>query len=306
MPPATLTVTLPSFGSWAGDDWRQLVELGRLADAAGVDRVVLPDHVVIGPDADAYPWGTFPRPHDAPWLEPLTVLTAIAAVTERVRLTTGVLVAPARPAALLAKQVATLDVLSGGRVDLGVGTGWQRAELEAVGVDHDRRGQVLTDAIAACRALWEQSPASVDLPTVRFTEVHCSPRPAQPRLPVLFSGTLHARNVARIVELGDGWIPIMGATTDDVRSGVDRLRAAYEDAGRDPGALRVRAPAVVARAGDGAVDLDATMASVPALLAAGATEVRADLRWAADPADPVASASGLARLVALFREHAVP
>lgn len=293
----TLTITLPTFGTGAGGDWRQLLDLARAAEAAGVDRVVVPDHVVIGPDVADYPWGDFPRPYDGPWLEPLTVLTAIAAVTERIRLSTGILVVPARPAALLAKTVATLDVLSGGRVDLGVGTGWQRAELEAVGADFGRRGQLLTDAIAACRALWEDAPATVDLPTVSFTDIHCAPKPAQARLPVLFSGTLHDRNVARIVQLGDGWIPIMGASLADVRAGVDRLHASYGDAGRDPDELQVRVPAIVARGTDGAVDVAATMASVPDILAAGATEVR----WAIPDVSPTDAEASLAQMVELFR-----
>ena len=297
----TLSVSLPSFGTWADGDWSRLVALGREADEAGVDRIVVPDHVAIGPGAVDYPWGRFPRPLDAPWLEPLTVLTALAGATERVRLSTGILVVPLRPAIVLAKTVATLDVLSGGRVDLGVGTGWLRDELEGAGLDHDRRGQLLTDGIAACRALWAGPHASVDLPTVSFSDLTCSPTPAQDRLPVLFSGTLHRRNVRRIVELGDGWIPIMGATLEDLRTGVDVLRAAMEGAGRDPDVLQVRVPLPVVRADDGSVDLEATMAAVPTLLAVGATEVRADVRWAAP--DLEGTAEGLARLVALFRSH---
>lgn len=274
----TLTVSLPSFGDWADGDWSRLITLGREADAAGVDRVVVPDHVVIGPGVEDYSWGAFPRPFDAPWLEPLTVLTALAAVTDRVRLSTGILVVPMRPAVVLAKTVATLDVLSGGRVDLGVGTGWLRSELESAGRDFSRRGQLLTDGIAACRALWAGPNASVELPTVSFQDLTCSPTPVQDRLPVLFSGTLHPRNVARIVELGDGWIPIMGATREDVRTGATTLRSALADAGRDPADLIVRVPALVVRTGDGAVDVEATMASVPDLLTDGATEVRADIR----------------------------
>ncbi|HEV7720647.1 MAG TPA: TIGR03619 family F420-dependent LLM class oxidoreductase [Iamia sp.] len=257
-----LHLTLPSFGSWAGGDWERVLDLARTADAAGIDGVVVPDHVAIGPRTDAYPTGAFPLPVDAPWLEPLGVLTAVAAVTSRLRLGTGILVAPVRPAVVLAKTVATLDVLSRGRVDLGVGTGWQREELEAAGVPWAERGRRLTDGIAACRALWEtDGPVTVDRPTVAFAEIRSEPSPVQRPLPVLFSGTLHDRNVRRIVELGDGWIPIMGASLDDIVAGVARLRSAYAAVGRDPATLRVRAPA------------DATLDTVPALLAAGVTDV---------------------------------
>ncbi len=262
-----LHLTLPSFGGWAAGDWGRVLDLARAADEAGIDGVVVPDHVAIGPRTDRYPAGPFPLPDDAPWLEPLTVLTAVAAVTTRVRLGTGVLIAPVRPAVVLAKAVATLDVLSGGRVDLGVGTGWQREELEAAGVPWSERGARLTDGIAACRALWEaDGPVSVDLPTVAFSEVRSEPRPVQRPLPVLFSGTLHEPNVRRIVDLGDGWIPIMGATRHDIEEGVGRLRTAYGLAGRDHATLRVRAPA------------DASLETVPALLAAGATDVYVNAR----------------------------
>ena len=140
-----LSIGLANYGSTFGaGEWRRLVDLGRAADDAGVDRIVVVDHVVMGEHTENYAWGKFPVPPDAPWFEPLTMLTAIAAVTARVRLATGILIVPLRPAALLAKQVATLDQLSGGRVDLGVGTGWQREEYDAQGLPFERRGQLLT------------------------------------------------------------------------------------------------------------------------------------------------------------------
>src|SRR4051812_14877861 len=102
--------------------------MAREADKAGIDRIVVVDHVVMGPHTEAYSWGKFPTPPDSPWLEPLTCLAVIAGATSRVRLGTGILIAPLRSGAVLAKTAATLDVLSGGRLDLGVGTGWQKEE----------------------------------------------------------------------------------------------------------------------------------------------------------------------------------
>lgn len=300
-----LTVGLPTFGEIpvaAGSaGWRWLLDLARQAEDAGVDRVIVTDHVVMGRNTHEYAWGTFPQPPEAPWLEPLTVLTAMGAVTERLRLATGILVAPLRPAALLAKTAATLDVLTGGRLDLGVGTGWQREEFLAEGLDFERRGQLLTDTVAACRALWERCPASFHSETVSFEEVFCEPSPVQRRLPVWFSGVLHRRNVDRIVRLGDGWIPIMGATVDDVRQGAARLRDALAAAGRSPDELSVLAPAVPVRGADGRIDLDATMASVPELVAAGVTEIRTELR-AATP-DHADTAAAFTRLAEAFRRH---
>ena len=284
-----LTVGLPSFGDPPGGDWRTVLDLAREADDAGVDRVVVSDHVVMGRNTDKYVWGRFPLPPEGAWMEPLTMLTAFAAVTTRVRLGTNILIAPLRPAALLAKTVATLDQLSHGRVDLGVGTGWQREEYEAEGLDFDRRGRLLSDTIAACRALWTDTPASIDAPTVAFDDIFCEPKPVQARLPVWFSGVLHERNLARVVELGDGWIPIMGATVDDVRDGVVRLRAAFEKAGRDPSELRVSGTPAFVKG-----DLDATLANVGPLAEAGVTDVSLNLRLLGD-------AGSLADAVAAFR-----
>ena len=296
----TLTVGLPNFGALFEGDWRRLIDLAVQAEVAGVDRINVVDHVVMGSRTDAYTWGRFPTTPDAPWLEPLTVLTAMASVTSTVRLTTGILIAPLRPAALLAKTIATLDQLSGGRVDLGVGVGWQREEYLAQGLDFDQRGQLLTDTIGACRALWTEMPASFESPTMSFREVYCSPQPMQSSLPVWFSGVLLQRTLDRIARLGDGWIPIMGATVDDIAAGAARLRDALTVAGRDPAMLTVQAPVVMARTDNG-FDIDATMASVPRLLDAGATDIYVNLR-AFDPTLTDA-ATTLARLVEGFRTH---
>jgi probable F420-dependent oxidoreductase len=281
----SLTVGLPSFGSPPGGDWRGLVDLARMAEDAGVDRVVVSDHVVLGPNLDAYPWGRFPTRADAPWLEPLTVLTAMAAVTTSIRLSTGILIAPLRPAALLAKTVATIDALSGGRLDLGVGTGWQPEEYAAEGLDFADRGRLLTDTIAACRALWERLPADFDSPSLAFEHVSCSPQPGH-RVPVWFAGGLHRRNLDRILDFGDGWIPHPGASIETMAEGAARLRDALADAGRDPASIGVQGSPGFARDDEGHPDLAATLERVPALVAAGATDVNLNLRlFCADPAD---------------------
>ncbi|HWC33544.1 MAG TPA: TIGR03619 family F420-dependent LLM class oxidoreductase [Mycobacteriales bacterium] len=294
--PVTLSIGVPNFGSWSGGDWRGLVDVARMAEDAGVDRIVVVDHVVMGRNTDAYAWGRFPVPPEAPWLEPLTVLSAMAAVTSTIRLSTGILIAPLRPAALLAKQVATLDVLSGGRVDLGVGVGWQREEYDAQGLNFADRGTLLDDTVAACRALWAELPAKFESRSVSFQDTFCSPQPVQPRLPVWFGGSLTERMIARIVDLGDGWIPIMGATLDDVRKGAARLAGAVSR----PIDVQMRATTVM---GDtGKPDPVATMAGVPELVAAGVTDVTVNLAaFAASPAD---APEALAALGTAFREGA--
>lgn len=283
----TLTVGLANYGAtFPPGEWRRFVDLGRAADDAGIDRIVVVDHVVMGPHTDKYVWGKFPVPPDAPWLEPLTMLAAIAAVTTRVRLATGILIAPLRPAAFLAKQVATLDQVSGGRVDLGVGTGWQREEYDAQGLAFESRGQLLDDTLAACRVLWRDTPAHLDAPTLSFRDIYCEPKPVQARgVPIWIAGTLHARNLARVVDYGSGWIPIMGETVEGIAAGAARIRDAFTAAGRDPSTLQVQAPLRMASGDDGRPDLAASMASVPDLVAAGATDVIATLRAFARDAD---------------------
>jgi len=241
MPPR-LIVGLSNFhdflpaGGWAG-----LVDLAAAAEAAAVDAVSVVDHVALGGDLSGYPYGSFPGGPDAPWLEPLTTLAAFAGRTSRIGLMTGILIAPLRPPALLAKSAATLDQLSGGRLELGVGTGWLPKEYEAVGLDFADRGRLLDDALAACRALWRGGPTSFDSPRLRFDDVHVSPTPLQPGgVPLWVGGELHPRNVARIVAHADGWIPAPPTKPADVAAGAERLREAFAQAGRDPAALRVR------------------------------------------------------------------
>lgn len=292
----TLTVGLANFGAtFAPGGWAGFADLGRAADDAGIDRIVVVDHVVMGPHTEKYAWGKFPVPPDAPWLEPLTMLSAIAAVTTGVRLATGILIAPLRPAALLAKQVATLDQVSGGRVDLGVGAGWQREEYDAQGLSFENRGQLLDDVLAACRVLWRDTPAALDVPTLSFRDIYCEPKPVQAGgVPIWIAGTLHGRNLARVVAHGAGWIPIMGETVEGIATGVGRIRDAFAAAGRDASALQVQAPLRMAMGDDGRPDLAASMASVPELVAAGATDVIVTLR--AFARDAAAAPEAMARL----------
>ena len=274
-----LTLGIPNYGPFFPDGRRhEIVDLARRAEAAGVDTVIVPDHVVMGDRTDRYAWGSFPYPPESPWLEPLTVLAAIAGATERVRLATGILIAPLRPAAVLAKTAATLDVLSRGRLELGVGTGWQKEEFDATGLDYERRGELLTDTIAACRALWGASPASFSSRTISFEKIWCEPKPIQPGgVPIWFSGTLTRRNLDRLTRLGDGWIPIMGETPEGVESGVRTVRDAWSAHGRDPAALKVRGTLDVVRGDDGRPSLARTLAGAPELARRGATDVQITL-----------------------------
>lgn len=251
-------------------DLSGVVEFARIADDVGIFQLALPDHVAIGPRTDRYPYGRFPLPVDEPWLEPLTTLGAMAAVTTRVRLATGILIAPLRSPALLAKSAATLDVLSGGRLDLGVGVGWQEEEYTASGIPFDQRWRRLDDTLRACRALWNEAPARFESSTVTFEEIYSMPQPVQPGgVPLWFGIAASGRGVQRMAELGAGWMP-METGPDELQAGVRRIREAVAAAGRDPAAFGVRAHLPIVRL-DGRPNLEATLAGLPALADAGAT-----------------------------------
>ena len=272
----SLSVTITSYGPLVEDprDWRRLLDLARQAEAAGVDRILLTDHVVMGPNTDAYPFGAFPFAPEQPWLEPLSVLSAMAAVTERVRFSTKILIAPLRPAPLLAKTLATLDVLSGGRMEVGVATGWQKEEFEASGLDWSKRGQLLTDTIAACRVLWRDAPASFHSESFSFEDIYCRPAPLQTGgLPIWFAGSLHPRNLDRIVRLGDGWIPAPYTPIEPFRREVQTLRTAWEDAGRNPAELQIQGDLDAVLNERGRPDLEESLKALPDWFAAGATTV---------------------------------
>lgn len=270
----TLTLGIPSYGPFFGARLHEVVDLARQAEEAGVDGVLIPDHVVMSDQTDRYEWGEFPLPIETPWLEPMTVLAAIAGATKRIRLATGILIAPLRPAALLAKTAATLDVLSQGRLDLGVGTGWQKEEFDASGYEYEKRGRLLTDSIAACRALWGPSPTDFESATVRFENIWCEPKPVQKDgVPVFFSGTLTKRNMYRLTHLGDGWIPIMTETIDGMTEGVARIKQAWAEAGRNPDKLRVRGTLDLVKGAGGRPDLKRTLQGAHDQGVRGATEV---------------------------------
>ena len=272
--PIRLTLSFPTGSFFGKDSWHRVLDVARLAEQSGVSTLRMPDHVVMGERTDRYGWGPFPYPVDVPWVDPLVTIAAMAAVTDTLRFCTSILIAPLRSAPLLAKMAATIDVLSRGRLELGVGTGWQREEFEASGVAFDDRGQLLTDTIAACRALWAPGPASFNSPTINFDRIWCEPKPAQSSIPVFFSGTLTARNVRRIVTLGDGWFPIMDATAEDVTTGTALLRDRWSDAGRDPAMLRVHARLPVCRDDEGRPDMTRTIRSATALIDVGVTDLQ--------------------------------
>ena len=301
-----LSLYLTTYTDGPHHDWRATLEYARAMDTAGVDRVVVSDHVVFGENLDAYAdptiggqaGGRQPTGPDGSWLEPLMVLTAIAATTTRIRLGTAILLAALRRPAVLAKQLATLDVLSEGRVDLGVGVGWQREEYDAAGLSFENRGRLLDHTLEVCRTLWTQQRASYESPELTFDGIHQMPKPVQPGgVPVWVSGTVNNAVARRIARFGSGWIP-WGPAYADMPGAIAAMKDKVIQFGGDPTDLQVQGIARVVKGGDGSVDLAATMAGVPALVAAGVTDVRFPASFSADPDRAV---EVLSSLVEAFR-----
>ncbi|MFI5047837.1 MAG: TIGR03619 family F420-dependent LLM class oxidoreductase, partial [Acidimicrobiia bacterium] len=271
--------------------WHPLCNRAVAADRAGVDRIVLSgEHVVFGehmenyarPEVGGRPGMTQPTGPDGHFLEPMTTMAFLAGMTTRVRFTNSILLAALRRPIVLAKEAATLDVLSGGRLDLGVGIGWQREEYEAAGLDFDRRGRLLDHTLEVCQLLWREPRAAYasSSPELSFEGIHMMPKPVQPGgVPLWVSGTINPGAMRRLARFGSGWIP-WGAASDnpiDLLEEIPRMRDAVATHGRDPLELGVAGKLLNVVGTDGAPDVAATMEGLPALVSAGVTDVRLQL-----------------------------
>jgi probable F420-dependent oxidoreductase len=287
--------------------WQPLFDRAQAADEAGIDRVYVSDHVVLGENMEAYArpevggqeGGRQPTGPDGHWLEPLTVLTALSSITSRVRLATGILLAPLRRPVVLAKTAATIDVLSAGRLDLGVGVGWQREEYEAAGLDFEQRGRILDHTLAVCQTLWRDSPARFESEELSFDRIHQMPHPVQPGgVPIWVSGTVNKRVLERIVRFGSGWIP-WGPAEAEPATWIPRVHEALAAAGRDVAGFQIAGRLPVVTNDDKDIDVERTMERVAPLVEAGVTDFRTIIRL---PSDRAAATERLAGIVSAFKE----
>jgi probable F420-dependent oxidoreductase len=211
------------------------------AESAGFESVWTVEHVVVPEGYESeYPYdpsGRMPGPENSPIPDPLIWLSHISAVTTTLKLATGILILPQRNPLVLAKECATLDQLSGGRLLLGVGAGWLEEEFAALDIPFEDRGRRLDDHIGALRAAWGEQPAGFAGSHTRFGPVFVEPRPANGSVPIVIGG--HSPAAARRAgRLGDGFFPGRGAD-DEIAGLVATMRQAAEEAGRDPDAIEV-------------------------------------------------------------------
>ena len=221
--------------------------LGRIAEEHGIESLWAVEHVVVPANYQSeYPYspdGRMPGPEESPIPDPLIWLTWVGAATTSLHLATGILILPQRNPPILAKELATLDVLSGGRVELGVGVGWLEEEFDALGVPFEERGARTDEYIEALRCLWREEEPCFEGRFTSFDLAKSYPKPVQDLIPIHVGG--HTQAAARRAgRLGDGFFP--GRTSDDdLQALLGTMRASAEDAGRDADAIEVTAGGVL-------------------------------------------------------------
>jgi len=213
----------------------------------GFNHIMCYDHV-IGANAASRPgWTGYDL--DSAFYEPISLLSYIAGIAPKLGLCTGVMILSQRQTVLVAKQAATLDLLTRGRFRLGVGTGWNEVEYEALGMDFKRRGKFLDEQIDVLRRLWTERAVTIDTPYHKITDAGLWPLPIQQPIPLwLGGGGVHPykgwahvdRVLKRIAEKGDGWMPTFDP--DDTGAElVERMRGYCRDCGRDPASVPIEA-----------------------------------------------------------------
>jgi probable F420-dependent oxidoreductase len=273
-----LAVTLSHLDPLPGFEVGRLPQIARHVEDSGADQVVLSEHVTLGVgpiEGDGPSGAMFPFPPTELYPEPLIALAMIGAATTTARLCTNVLIGPLRPAVLLAKSAATVDAMTGGRLELGLGSGWYEREFEALGAPFRRRGVVLEEQIRACQLLWSGSPSSFAGETVSFHEMVCSPAPVQPGgVKIWLAGGAAERTARRVARLAGGWTVIGSTPIAEIAAGVALLHRACAEVDRDAGEIGVRCTLPVGRDGAGRPDLTATLTAAHGFVDAGATVIQ--------------------------------
>ncbi len=288
--------------------WRQIADQARAAEQAGADRIIVSgDHVVFGEHLEAYGrpelggrlGGTVDLGPDAVIPDPIVAMTVVCSVTERVRVMNSLMLAALRRPIVLAKAMASLDTVSGGRVDLSVGIGWQREEYAAAGLEFERRGRLLDHTLEVCQTLWREPRATYSSPELSFEAIHMQPKPLQrDGVPLWISGSVNPGAMRRLARFGTGWNP-WGAAQDDVVAAIPRMREAVASFGRDPSEIEIQASLPLVADADGRPLADPSMEHLLPLVEAGVTNVDVVLPI---PPDYQAAVDHLTPWVELFKQ----
>jgi len=214
-----------------GSDRVVIKDYAQAAEELGYSHILAYDHV-IGANLASRPGWQPPYSHLDTFHEPLVLYSYLAGLTKTIELTTGIIILPQRQTVLVAKQAATVDVLSSGRLRFGIGIGWNPVEYEALGQDFKNRGQRSEEQVKLLRQLWTRELVTFKGRWHTVTDAGINPLPVQRPIPIWFGGT-DDRALRRLARLGDGWFPLMNPD-DKCRAAIEKVRSYAHEAGRDP------------------------------------------------------------------------
>ncbi|HTM10936.1 MAG TPA: LLM class F420-dependent oxidoreductase [Verrucomicrobiae bacterium] len=219
-----------------GADPAGVRDYAQAAEALGYDHLIPYDHVV-GANLASRPGWSPPYSHKDMFHEPFVLFGYLAAVTQRIGLATGVIILPQRQTVLVAKQAAEVDVLSKGRLRLGVGIGWNHVEYEALGQNFKDRGRRSEEQIEVLRALWTNELVTFNGRWHKITDAGINPLPVQRPIPIWFGGNAEPV-LKRVGRLGDGWFPL-AEPGEKLREMIEKMKGYAKDAGRDPASIGI-------------------------------------------------------------------
>ena len=219
-----------------GRDPAAVRDFAQAAEGLGYHHLLAYDHIV-GANPASYPDLKLIYTHESAFHELFVLFGYLAGQTERIELFSGILILPQRQTALVAKQAAEVDVLSGGRLRLGVAIGWNPVEFEAQGEDFSNRGRRIEEQVEVLRALWTQELVTYEGKWHRITDAGINPRPVQRPIPIWFGGGAPAV-IRRVGQIGDGWIPFLPPDDSGVAM-IEEMRGHARDAGRDPSDIKI-------------------------------------------------------------------
>ena len=221
-------------------------DFAQAAEGLGFAHLLAFDHV-LGADPAAHEL-TGPYTHDSMFHEPMVLFGWLAALTERIEFVTGILILPQRQTVLVAKQAAEVDILSGGRLRLGIGVGWNQVEYQALNEDFTNRGRRSEEQIALLRRLWTEDLVTFEGRWHQFRDAGINPLPVQRPIPIWIGGHVEA-TIERIGRIGDGWFPLV-TPSDKTAARVERLRGYARAAGRDPAEIGIESWLRYAKGGE--------------------------------------------------------
>ncbi|HEY7163047.1 MAG TPA: LLM class F420-dependent oxidoreductase [Candidatus Binatia bacterium] len=219
-----------------GSDPAAVRDYGQAAEDMGYQHILVYDHV-IGANPASRPGWRGAYSHRDSFHEPFVLFGYLAGITKTIGLTTGIIILPQRQTVLVAKQAATVDVLSGGRLRLGIGIGWNPVEYEALGANFKDRGERSEEQIRVLRMLWTQELVTFEGRWHKITDAGLNPLPVQRPIPIWFGGS-DDRVFKRLGKLGDGWFPLI-PPDDHCRQAIEKIRSYAAAAGRDPAAIGI-------------------------------------------------------------------